>query len=584
MRILRLAKPFWRTLGVLAILIVTMSGLKQIEPIIAQQLTDQLIGQLSAGKESASSLVVLLGVLLVTRLIITVLNRISWYISSLTTQKLSAHLRQTGFDHLMTLSLGYYHKSISGKMMSQLDRGVNRVTSVINNSGMHFVPAMITAIISVVLVMRYSAVLGIFAVLSFVPFSVINWLRFKKNEKLEKREHKLYDTQYAHFWETISSIELIKSFMAENFESRRLRSFNKTLVSIRKKMEHNNNIGSVGNVILDTWMWGLYAYTVYLAYTQSITVGTMVLLVGYIQLIRQPLWELNWIYWEVRRAQLGAKEFFEILDATPDITDPENPAKLDWAHGRITFDGVEFNYDKGKQVFNDLSFTIKPGEMVALVGPSGAGKTTIASLLMRFFDPTSGKILLDGIDIRNLTRKSLRKNVGIVMQEAQLFADTIEENLRYGNPKASTKELEQAARIANAHEFILEMDKGYKTEIGERGVKLSGGQKQRLSIARTVLKNPPVIILDEATSALDSHSEMLIQQSLEILLKGRTSIVIAHRLSTIAKADKIIVLKDQGILEQGSHAELLKKKGLYASLFNIQAGNAQALKEWDLVA
>ena len=202
---------------------------------------------------------------------------------------------------------------------------------------------------------------------------------------------------------------------------------------------------------------------------------------------------------------------------------------------------------------------------------------------MRFFDPDNGRIMLDGVDIRNVTRKNLRRNLGIVMQEAQLFADTIEENMRYGKPDATQKELEQAARIANAHEFIADLKKGYKTEIGERGVMLSGGQKQRLSIARTVLKNPPVIILDEATSALDSHSEMLIQQSLEKLLKGRTSIVIAHRLSTIAKADKIIVLKDQGILEQGSHEELLKKDGLYASLFKIQAGKVKTLKEWELV-
>ena len=383
LRIAILARPYWKALAVIAVLILVMSGLKQIEPIVAQQITDLLIG----GESHASnfSLVQLLGILLVARLGITFLNRASWYLASIYTQKLSAYLREVGFEHLTSLSLNFFNKSISGKMMSQLDRGVNRITSVINNSGMHFIPAMVTAIISVVLVMRYSVVLGIAAILSFVPFSIINWLRFKKNEKLEKREHKLYDNQYAHFWETISSIELIKSFMAEGFELRRLKSFHKRLISIRKKMERNNNVGC-----LEIFYWirgcgGLYAYIVYLAYLGNITVGTMVLLVSYIQMIRQPLWELNWIYWEVRRAQLGAKEFFEILDAVPDIADPKTPAELDWAKGRITFEKVSFMYPEGKDVFKNLSFTIKPGEMVALVGPSGSGKTTIASFANAVF-------------------------------------------------------------------------------------------------------------------------------------------------------------------------------------------------------
>lgn len=578
-RILKLAKPFWPQLGFIAVLILVMSGLRQVEPLIAQQITDLLIGN----RQVSYSLVTLVLILLSSRLAITGLNRISWYFTSLTTEKLSAHMRQIGFDHLMSLSLDYFNKKVSGKLMSQLDRGVNRITSVVNNSGMHFFPNLVTALISITIVMRYSWVLGVAAISSFGPFALINWWRFKRNEKLEKREHKLYDSQYAHFWETISSIELIKSFGAEKFEQRRLRKFHDTLIDLRKKMERNNNIGFTGDIVLEIWMWALYAYIVYLAFTNTVSVGTMVLLIGYIQLIREPLWALNWIYWEARRAQLGAKEYFEILNANNHISENSNPVELGLVKGRITFDKVSFAYDKGQKVLDQVSFTVKPGEMVALVGPSGSGKTTIASLLMRFFDPQDGRIMFDGIDIRNLTTKNLRQNVGIVMQDAQLFADTIVENLRYGKPDASLLEMEHAARIANAHEFIVQLDKGYQTQIGERGVKLSGGQKQRLSLTRTILKNPPIIILDEATSALDSQSEMLIQQSLETLLKGRTSIVIAHRLSTISKADKIIVLKDQKILEQGNHQELLLKDGLYASLFKIQSGQAAKLKEWDLV-
>lgn len=579
LHILSLARPFWGHLTFIATLIVIISGLKQVEPFMAQQITDKLIG----GLDTSPTLPLLLVILLGTRLTISLLNRISWYTTSLTTEKLSAHMRQVGFDHLMSLSLDYYYKNISGKLMSQLDRGVNRITSVINNSGMHFVPNLITALLSVSIVMSYNWKLGLAAISSFAPFALVNWWRFKRNEKLEKKEHKLYDQQYAHFWETLSSIELIKSFGAERFEMRRLRQFHDKLIQLRRKMERNNNIGFTGDVLLDSWMWALYAYIVYLAWGQTITVGTMVLLIGYLQLIREPLWALNWIYWEARRAQLGAKEYFEILEAQNTVLDPVKPVEVELIKGRITFDKVSFTYPQGSRVLSSVSFTVKPGEMVALVGPSGSGKTTIASLLMRFFDPTSGKILIDGVDIRNFTQRQLRQNIGIVMQEAQLFADTIAENLRYGRPDATLKEMEHAAIIANAHEFIVNLEKGYQTQIGERGVKLSGGQKQRLSITRTILKNPPIIILDEATSALDSHSEMLIQKSLSTLLKGRTSIVIAHRLSTISKADKIIVLKDRSIVEQGNHQELIAQDGLYASLFKIQSGQADKLKQWDLI-
>lgn len=580
-RILRLAKPFWPTLGIIAITILITSGLRQVDPLIARSLTDAIIGGDGTGK--TAFIIRLLGLVLLTRLGIRILNRVSWYLTHVHTARLKAHLREVGFGHLTSLSIGFFHKHISGKMMSQLDRGVNRISDVVSNSGMHFVPNVITAIISVVIVMRINWKLGLMALLSFIPYSMINYWRFKKNASLEKKEHKLYDVQYAHFWEAVSSIELIKSFRAENFELRRLKAFNRKIVNLRRTMEKNTNKALIGDVILEAWMWGLYAYIVWIAYVGSITVGTMVLLVGYINLIREPLWNLNWIFWEVKRAQIGAREYFEILDVEPAITDPDKPTSLENAKGRITFEHVSFSYPDGAGVLKDVSFTIKPGETVALVGPSGSGKTTLATLMIRLFDVDSGRILLDGIDLRQLMRSDIRNNIGVVSQDAVLFADTIEENLRYGKPNATRKEMERATRLANAHEFIVNLSKGFNTEIGERGVMLSGGQKQRLSLARTILKNPPIIIMDEATSSLDSHSELLIQESLERVLKGRTAVIIAHRLSTISNADKIIVLKDQGILEQGTHRELLKKKGLYASLFKVQSGQISTLRDWDLV-
>lgn len=580
-KILGLAAPFRGRLALISAIILLVSGLNQVEPQVTKRITDLVVaGGLNS---SVGVLFRLLGLLFLVKLLLTALNRVSWFLANLFTERFKAYLRQLGFENLVGLSIGYFDKQVSGKLMSQLDRGVARVTSIINNSGMYFVPSLITAIISVAIVMGVSWPLGLAAVVSFIPYCLVNYWRFRKNEGLEKNEYRLNDNQYGHFWETIGAIQLIKSFVAERFELRRMKRFDQKIYRLRRQMENNTNIALVGDLFNEGWAWGMYAYIVWIAFSGQITVGTMVLLVQYLMMIRQPLWNLNWIFWEAKRAQVGSKEYLEILDQKPMVIDPKKPVEIAQIKGRVIFDKVSFTYDSGVKVFDKLNFTVRPGTSLAVVGPSGAGKSTLAALCLRFYDPQAGRILVDGVDIKNLSQRRLRQEIGVVMQEAFLFADTVEENLRYGKPDATLKEMEQACRIANAHEFITKLKRGYKTVIGERGVLLSGGQKQRLSLARAILKNPPVIILDEATSALDSQSEMLIQQALGHFLKGRTSIVIAHRLSTVKNSDYIIVIKDKRILEQGTHRELIEKKGLYASLFAIQAGDIDKLKEWDLV-
>ena len=581
LRILALAKPYRGQLAAISTLILLISAFNQVEPQITKRITDLVLG--GGLKPQLRTVYILLGILLGVKFLLTIFNRASWYLANLFSERFKAYLRQMGFENLLSLSVEYFDKQVSGKLMSQLDRGVARITSIINNSGMVFFPSLLTAVISIAIVMKVSPMLGIAAVASFVPYSLVNYWRFRKNEYLEKSEYELNDNQYGHFWETISAIQLIKSFISEQFEFRRLKQFDHQIYSLRRQMERNTNIALIGDLFNEFWGWGMYAYIIWIAFTGSITIGTMILLIQYLQMIRQPLWNLNWLFWEAKRAQIGSKEFLEILEEKPIVIDSPKAVEPEQIKGRITFENVTFAYDSGAKVFENLSFTIKPGSSLAVVGPSGAGKSTLASLILRFYDPQKGRIMIDGIDIRNLTQRRLRKEIGFVMQDSFLFADTVEENLRYGKADASLKEMEQACRIANAHDFIVKLKNGYKTVIGERGVLLSGGQKQRLSLARTILKNPPVIILDEATSSLDSQSELFIQQALEHFLKGRTSLVIAHRLSTVQHADYIIVIKDRKILEQGSHAELLKAKGLYASLFKIQAGDVGKLKEWDLV-
>lgn len=591
-----------------------MAGLNQVQPFVTKSITDRLIqGDISQGFRPVA---ILLALLLTVTLVQTALNRITWFMTNTFVVMLESHLKQMGFDHLMRLSLRFFNDQSSGKMMSKLDRGVNRIIAIVNNSGMHFLPSLATAIVSFAIVVSYQWQIGVSILIAFIPYIMINRWRFMRNSALDKEEYKLYDKQYSHFWEVLNSMQLIKAFRAEKFERQKLKDFFREYFRIRQTMESNTNKAAIGDIFLETWQWGVYAFISFLTFQGRLTVGTMVFLISLVRMIREPLWQLNWIFWEVKRAQIGAKDFLRIMEVEPEVVDPEQPLPLNEVKGEIKFENVTFRYknnstlpddhdeetaitpplkdadetpedekfEPGQLVFKDVSFTIAAGKTTALVGPSGSGKTTIAALAMRFFDPDSGRVTLDGVDLRDVRQFDLRKHLGLVSQDADLFATTIAENLRYAKPDATEEEMLKACRIAHAAEFIQKLPKGLETEIGDRGVKLSGGQRQRLSLARTILRDPQIIILDEATSALDSESEMYIQQALRELLKDRTALVIAHRLSTIQRADNIIVIKDTKVLEQGTHEELLKKDGLYASLFSIQSGDSSKLKEWDLVA
>lgn len=588
---------------VITVLIALLAGLNQIEPFITKHVTDTLIGERL--DEAWVRITQLLAILLIVKLIQKVINEISLFITNLFSVKFESHLKQIGFNHLMNLSLDFFNDQATGKVMSKLDRGVNRISSIVSNFGIHFLPSVTTALVAFTIVVINEWRVALLTVAAFGPYVLINRWRFRKNQVLEKEEYRLYDEQYGHFYEVISSMQLIKAFRAEGFERNRFADFFKKYLDLRREMQWNNAKAISGDFLLEIFSWSMYAYMVYLTWQQSITLGTLIFLVGLIQLIRNPLWQINWIFWEVKRAQIGAKDFMKIMSLQPKVLDPAKPKQLTKVKGKIEFKKISFTYDNQKeyefesdrvkgreeskpqaeqsQVFNQVSFTIQPNKTTAFIGPSGAGKTTIASLVMRFFDVDEGEILLDGVNIKQLKQSDLRSYMGLVSQDAYLFASSIEENLRYAKPDATEKEMWEACRVAYADEFIKELPNGLQTLIGERGVKLSGGQRQRLSLARTILKNPKIIILDEATSALDSLSELYIQRALKKLLTNRTAIVIAHRLSTIQRADNIIVLKDQRVLEQGTHQKLMKQDGLYASLFKIQSGDIEKLKEWDLV-
>lgn len=586
LRILSLARPFWGRIFGISLLILVLSGLNQFAPLITRSLLDLITtGQTSIFLLGRPTFLNLIFLAVLLKLTITTINRLSTYASTILSIRLRHHLREIGFRHLLTLPIGYYNRHQSGKIMSKMTRGTEGVRTIINNFGIHFLPTLVTAIISLFIVIHFDWKIGLAASLMFVPYFYFRFLRFRAIEKIEKRQNRIWDHEYGHFWEVVANIRLVKTFFAENLELKKFHRVVDKLIGNSYRIGRIENRWLVADLFLELTTVGIYGYAFYLGLIGQFTVGTVVLIIQYIDMIKQPLWNLSWIFWDFKYAQIGIRDYLKILDEKPDLTEIEQPLYPTAIRGRVEFQNVWFKYPEksGQDVFHGLNLTVAPGQVVALVGRSGVGKTTIAHLLVRFFDPDRGRVLIDGLDLRDLSFASLHQNIGLVMQENYLFDDTIANNLRYGKPNATKEELEIACRVANAQEFIAKLPKGLDTLIGERGVKLSGGQRQRLSIARTILRNPRVLILDEATSSLDSHSEMLVQDALWKLIKGRTTIIIAHRLSTVQKADQILVLGKKKIIEQGSHQELLKQKGIYASLHAIQSGQLDRLKRYDLV-
>ncbi|HLL60792.1 MAG TPA: ABC transporter ATP-binding protein, partial [Candidatus Nitrosocosmicus sp.] len=338
-------------------------------------------------------------------------------------------------------------------------------------------------------------------------------------------------------------------------------------------------------IILNLIMFGVFGYIIYYTFQGRFSLGEMTLLLQLANQARFPLFAMSFIIGQIQQAQAGSKDFFEVLDTKVTINDKPDAVDLENVKGNISFKNVDFAYKKGEKVLHNISFNVNRGQKLALVGESGEGKSTIANLLLRFYEAEKGEIKIDNKNITDVTQNSLRSHIGVVFQETFLFSGTITENIMYGREGADKEDVVRVAKIANAHTFIESLPKGYDTEIGERGVKLSGGQKQRIAIARALLKDPPILIFDEATSSLDSKSEYEVQKALDKLMEGRTTIIIAHRLSTIRNVDHIIVLKNGKIAEQGSPKELEKKNGIYSELLSYQSGNfanEEKLKEYNL--
>lgn len=483
-------------------------------------------------------------------------------------------MRKDAFAHLQKLSMNYYDNTKTGYIMSRVVNDLNEIAEVAHHGPEDLFLSIIRIIGTFILLLTIDVRLTL-VVFTIIPFMFL--YMYVYNNKFEIIWKNVRETQAqmnATLEESITGIRVVKSFVRERFEKLKFDNKSSMYKSARSKaVKHIGIFDSSVNFLSNISVVITLAAGGYFISKGLINTGDLVAYIIYISQFLQPLTVLLRFVEQYQQGMAGFRRFVELMDTEPEIADKKGAIELKDVKGDIEFDNVTFSYDNKREVLSGINLKIKHGETVAIVGPSGAGKTTLLSLIPRFYEIDAGSIKIDGIDIRDVKLSSLRENIGIVQQDVFLFSGTIKENIAYGNLNASDEDIINASKAANAHDFIMELKDGYDTYIGERGVKLSGGQKQRISIARMFLKNPPILILDEATSSLDNKSESIIQQSIENLSKNRTTLIIAHRLGTIRNAKRIIVLTENGIEEEGTHEELMNRKGVYYNLYNYQQEN-----------
>ena len=519
--------------------------------------------------------ILLLNTIAVTIVIVFFIRGICFYaqtyLMSYVGQKVIIDIREAVYRKLQFLSLGYFEKRQTGTIMSYVTNDVGALQGSIIESATDFVTEMSILIGSLALMFNLHWKLSLLTLITMPLVAKAMDLFGKKLKRTSGIMQERVADITAVLQETISSVRVIKSFVREEYEIARFVKEN--YANFRAQMKNAQVMATLTPVIELIAAIGvtfLIWYGGFEVINGNLTAGALIAFLVYATNLANPIKRLSRIYGNVQKAMAAAERVFSVLDEKTDIVEKENATELKAVIGKVDFKAVTFKYNENEVILKDINLEVKAGQMVAIVGPSGAGKTTIVNLLPRFYDPVAGNIYIDDVNIADVTLASLREKIGIVPQETVLFNGSIYDNILYGDLTATTEEVMAAAKAANAHDFIMQMADQYQTQIGERGSKLSGGQRQRIAIARAILKNPRILILDEATSALDTESEKLVQDALDKLMVGRTSFVIAHRLSTILQADMIIVMEKGQIVEQGSHEELLKLDGLYSGLYKLQ--------------
>ena len=564
--------------GILLVVLFCMGvtvAISLVNPLLIEEAIDTYI----AG-EDFPGLMKLGAFALVLNLIFIGMVKIRMYVMAVVSNKILLRIRQDLYEHIQTLSFSFFDSRPTGKILARIIGDVNSLKEVLVNTVTTLLPEVITVIGVVVIMLVKDWRLAI-ASLSTIPLMAAGiWFVQVKSHKRWQIFRKKSSNLNAYVHEDIAGMNVVQSFGAEA-ETREI--FGNLADEHRKSFKDAVVYADMFGPVVD-FCWGIGAMMLYLVGIRilgikSVSVGMLVAFGTYINMFWTPIMNLSNFYNSLVTNLTAAERIFDILDTEPDIVDAADVKELPEIKGKVEFSRVNFTYDKGtpaeKNVLKDVSFTVQPGETIALVGPTGAGKTTIVNLISRFYDIEEGTISVDGYDLTKISIESLRRQMGVMTQDNFIFHGTVRENILYGKLDATEDEMIAAAKAVNAHEFIMKMEKGYDTELKEHGAGLSIGQRQLIAFARTMVSMPKILILDEATSSIDTHTEILVQKGIEALLSGRTSFVIAHRLSTIQNADRIFVIDNGGILEQGSQAELMQKKGAYYNLYMAQFAGLQ---------
>ena len=565
-RLFLLLAPYWKTLILSAALLIGRAGLELVPPLFTKEIIDEVITATNL-KYLGVLIAALVGAYVLSQLVQIGDN----YIRHALGEKFIFDLRVRLYAYLQKMSLSFFERTSTGELMSRVTNDLSALEHFVTHgsalTAVDLIRLIGGSIILFILDWRLAAL-----VLIPVPILAVALRHYNTRIRPVYRSvrARLGDIN-AKLQDNLSGIRVIQAFAREEMERQRFTTESERYYRARVKgirywsvfFPAIRFLGAMGSVIV----LGVGALMVVKG---EMSLGTLVAFLSYTTSFYEPINRLTEVDNIFQEAIAAGERIFEILDQTTEVGDAPDAVALPTIQGKLVFDEVTFRYGTGNKVLHEIKFEMAPGEMVALVGPSGAGKTSIANLICRFYDPNQGRITIDGNDLRRIQLSSLRQQVAVVLQDSFLFNNSVVENLLYGKPDADRDEIIAAAKAANAHEFIMQLPEGYDTEIGERGVKLSGGQKQRLALARAILADPRILILDEATSSVDAEAEYLIQQALERVLKNRTSLVIAHRLSTVRNADKIIVLDQGRIVETGKHEELLQRDGLYSQLYQRQ--------------
>ncbi|CVI71626.1 Putative multidrug export ATP-binding/permease protein [Clostridiales bacterium CHKCI001] len=563
-------RPYWKLFLADMICAFIAAGVALIMPLIVRYITNNVI---VGDPQEAFSTILWLAAGMVGLVIIEA--GCNYFIASfghIMGSRMETDMRTEIFDHYQKLSFAFYDDQKVGQLMSRVTNDLFEISELFHHGPEDVVISLIKFIGSFIILWNIHTGLAIaaFAILP-IMFLYAYYFNGKLKRAFKRNRAKIADIN-AQIEDSLSGIRVVKSFVNEEIEKEKFEQGNQAFLESKKKAylcmaTYHSGLGAFTTLIT---VIVVVAGAVFLT-RGSLETNDLITFLLYINTFTEPVKKLINFTEQFQNGVSGYERFLEVLSIEPDIEDAKDAVEVSTLNGTIDFQDVAFHYaDSDTNVLEHLSLHIEDGEYVALVGSSGTGKTTLCSLIPRFYEVTSGSIFIDGMDIRKMTMKSLRRNIGIVQQDVYLFAGTILENIRYGKPSATNEEVIEAAKNANAHEFIMSFPDGYDTDIGQRGVKLSGGQKQRISLARVFLKNPSILIFDEATSALDNESEKVVQDSLERLAQHRTTIVIAHRLSTIRNAKRILVLTEKGIVEEGTHQQLMEQKGIYEKFYMMQ--------------